>query len=227
MAIGAGTYGHTVHQQPAPRCPRHHPPIASRRRSRLCRSQPGNPRRRRGGTHLPPACPALTPAWSWSPHRDGLGPARHPSGWSGRFPDTVGLPVNTPALPADRGGALPSGIEHCSNQSCGSMLSTSVLASGASRTAASELARHQRRRERGEAEDRRPERDVRPVRQPRPKGATRGQPPVPVESATWLPAGELDYLVRDRFEWWVRVRGPDGQPVWIKAADLRQVKDDE
>jgi hypothetical protein len=30
-------------------------------------------------------------------------------------------------------------------------------------------------------------------------------------------------LVRDRFEWWVRVRGPDGQPVWIKAADLRRV----
>ena len=40
--------------------------FAPRRRSRRCRSQPGNPRRRRRGTHLPAACPALTPAWSWS-----------------------------------------------------------------------------------------------------------------------------------------------------------------
>ena len=33
--------------------------FAPRRRSRRCRSQPGNPRRRRRGTHLPAACPAL------------------------------------------------------------------------------------------------------------------------------------------------------------------------
>jgi hypothetical protein len=52
------------------------------------------------------------------------------------------------------------------------------------------------------------------------------RPPVPVESATWQAAGELDYWVRERSEWWGRVRGPDGQPVWIRAADLRQAKDD-
>ena len=52
------------------------------------------------------------------------------------------------------------------------------------------------------------------------------QPPIAVESATWSAAGELDYWVKERFEWWGRVRGPDGLPVWIRAADLRQVKGD-
>ena len=47
------------------------------------------------------------------------------------------------------------------------------------------------------------------------------KPPIGVESATWSAAGQLDYWVRDRFEWWGRVRGPDGHHVWIKAADLR------
>ncbi|MDF2747229.1 MAG: hypothetical protein K0S98_1514 [Propionibacteriaceae bacterium] len=46
-------------------------------------------------------------------------------------------------------------------------------------------------------------------------------PPIPVESATWEPAGELDYWVREKAEWWGRVRGPDGNQVWIKATDLR------
>ena len=36
-----------------------HPPIAPRRRSRRCRSQPGNPRRRLRGTHLPATCRTL------------------------------------------------------------------------------------------------------------------------------------------------------------------------
>ena len=31
--------------------------------------------------------------------------------------------------------------------------------------------------------------------------------PVPVESASWTAAGQLDYWVRDRAEWWGRVRG--------------------
>jgi len=50
------------------------------------------------------------------------------------------------------------------------------------------------------------------------------KPPVPVESATWTAAGELDYWVRDRGEWWGRVRGPGGHHVWIRAADLRMVE---
>jgi hypothetical protein len=50
-------------------------------------------------------------------------------------------------------------------------------------------------------------------------------PPIQVESATWTPAGELDYWVRDGSEWWGRVRGPDGHHVWIEAVDLRPAKD--
>lgn len=50
-------------------------------------------------------------------------------------------------------------------------------------------------------------------------------PPMPVESAAWEPAGELDYWVREKGEWWGRVRGPDGHHVWIKASDLRPSKE--
>jgi len=52
------------------------------------------------------------------------------------------------------------------------------------------------------------------------------KPPVPVESATWTAAGELDFWVKDRFEWLGRVRGPDGHHVWIRAADLREASPD-
>ena len=45
--------------------------------------------------------------------------------------------------------------------------------------------------------------------------------PRPVASATRTAAGELDYWVLERSEWWGRVRGPDGHYVWIKASDLR------
>ena len=47
-------------------------------------------------------------------------------------------------------------------------------------------------------------------------------PPALVESATWQPAGELDYWVLDRSGWWGRVRGPEGTQSWIRAADLRR-----
>jgi hypothetical protein len=42
-------------------------------------------------------------------------------------------------------------------------------------------------------------------------------PPVQVESA----GGTLDWWVRERREWFGRVRGQDGRQKWIKAADLR------
>ena len=34
-------------------------------------------------------------------------------------------------------------------------------------------------------------------------------------------AGQLDWWVKERQEWWGRVRGADGRQRWIKAADLR------
>ena len=48
------------------------------------------------------------------------------------------------------------------------------------------------------------------------------QPPIEVEMATWAAAGTLDYWVRERGEWWGRVRRPDGHQAWIKARDLRR-----
>ena len=46
-------------------------------------------------------------------------------------------------------------------------------------------------------------------------------PPIPVELATWSAAGRLDWWVKERLEWFGRVRGPDGRQKWIKASDLR------
>jgi hypothetical protein len=49
-------------------------------------------------------------------------------------------------------------------------------------------------------------------------------PPVQVEAATWSAGGQLDWWVRERREWWGRVRGPDGRQRWINAVDLRPPK---
>ena len=46
-------------------------------------------------------------------------------------------------------------------------------------------------------------------------------PPIQVETAMWSTAGQLDWWVKERQEWWGRVRGADGLQRWIKAADLR------
>jgi hypothetical protein len=34
-------------------------------------------------------------------------------------------------------------------------------------------------------------------------------PPIEVQSATWSAAGQLDWWVKERREWWGRVRGPE------------------
>ena len=36
-------------------------------------------------------------------------------------------------------------------------------------------------------------------------------PPIKVESVTWSPAGQLDWWVKERLEWFGRVRGADGR----------------
>jgi hypothetical protein len=45
-------------------------------------------------------------------------------------------------------------------------------------------------------------------------------PPIQVDTATWSRAGLLDWWVKERQEWWGRVRGADGRQRWIRA-DLR------
>jgi hypothetical protein len=45
--------------------------------------------------------------------------------------------------------------------------------------------------------------------------------PIPVETATWTKAGQLDYWVKEQQEWLGRVRGADGRQRWIRAVDLR------
>jgi hypothetical protein len=49
-------------------------------------------------------------------------------------------------------------------------------------------------------------------------------PPIPVETATWSKAGQLDWWVKERQEWWGRVRGADGRQRWVRAVDLRPAK---
>ena len=55
MAREAGPHGRLVHQQLPPGRARHHPRLHGQRPSRLRRSQPSHPRRRRGGPHRPTA----------------------------------------------------------------------------------------------------------------------------------------------------------------------------
>ena len=46
-------------------------------------------------------------------------------------------------------------------------------------------------------------------------------PPIQVETAMWSRACQLDWWVKDRQEWFGRVRGADGRQRWVKAVDLR------
>ena len=52
-------------------------------------------------------------------------------------------------------------------------------------------------------------------------------PPIQVEAAVWSSAGQLDWWVKERQEWWGRVRGADGRQRWIRAVDLRPAKSEE
>jgi hypothetical protein len=42
-------------------------------------------------------------------------------------------------------------------------------------------------------------------------------PPIQLETATWSKAAQLDWWVKDRQEWWGRVRGADGRQRWIRC----------
>ena len=48
-------------------------------------------------------------------------------------------------------------------------------------------------------------------------------PPIQVETAMWSEAGQLDWWVKERQDWWGRVRNADGRQRWISAVDLRPV----
>ncbi len=49
-------------------------------------------------------------------------------------------------------------------------------------------------------------------------------PPNEVQEATWSSGGQLDWWVKERQQWFGRVRGVNGRQRWIKAADLRPTK---
>jgi hypothetical protein len=49
-------------------------------------------------------------------------------------------------------------------------------------------------------------------------------PPISVEAATWSAGGTLEWWVKERREWWGRVRGANGRQRWIRAVDLRPAK---
>jgi hypothetical protein len=45
--------------------------------------------------------------------------------------------------------------------------------------------------------------------------------PIEVETATWSKAGQLDWWVKERQEWWGHIRGADGRQRLMRAVDLR------
>jgi hypothetical protein len=47
---------------------------------------------------------------------------------------------------------------------------------------------------------------------------------ISVETATWSRAGQLDWWVKERQEWWGRVRGADSRQRWIRGVDIRPAK---
>jgi hypothetical protein len=53
------------------------------------------------------------------------------------------------------------------------------------------------------------------------------EPPIQVETATSSKGGQLDWWVKERPEWWGRVRGTDGRQRWLRAVDLRPAGDSQ
>jgi hypothetical protein len=49
-------------------------------------------------------------------------------------------------------------------------------------------------------------------------------PPIQVDTATWSEAGQLDWWVKERQEWWGRIRGANGRQRWVRAVDLRRAR---
>ena len=49
-------------------------------------------------------------------------------------------------------------------------------------------------------------------------------PAIEVDSATWVAGDTLDWWVKERLEWFGRVRGKDRRQRRIKAADLSPAK---
>jgi hypothetical protein len=49
-------------------------------------------------------------------------------------------------------------------------------------------------------------------------------PPIQVDTAAWSKAGQLDWWVKERREWWGRARC-GGRQRWIRAVDLRQAEE--
>ena len=54
-----------------------------------------------------------------------------------------------------------------------------------------------------------------------PKQIAENDPPIQVHSAAWSKAAQLDWWLKERQEWWGRVRGADGRQRWISAVELR------
>jgi hypothetical protein len=53
-------------------------------------------------------------------------------------------------------------------------------------------------------------------------GSREVDPPLEGQVASWSAGGTLDWWVKERREWFGRMRGKDGRQRWIKAADLRR-----
>ena len=57
---------------------------------------------------------------------------------------------------------------------------------------------------------------------PRPADTIRRVDPAqPVDRATWQPAGVLEVWIRERGQWYGRVREPDGHTTWIPSDHLQ------